>query len=667
VSFSTERLTDVRRSPLKFLLPFVMLLGLMVVPPAAQAVTTSGNRRIAEATEPTAVSIQISKHFIKTNQSLDAVVIARSDVFADNLNGSALAGTVKGVLLLTDGGPDAELRSEVRNEINRVLKSPTKPCSDPAGTQVYILGGEQAISKSAETTLRNDGWCITRLDGATRVETAISIANTIRTSSNKVDTTFIARSNNFADAATGGACAGRFQHPILVTPSSSLNSAVSTNLFGNSQTNSRIILMGGEVALEAKVFDDIKSEAGSTTVSRLFGPSRQDTAVEIAKFCDSEDAGNKPDVMIVNGYELDTWVYALVGGAVSWKENVVVLYVKKDDVLESTCNYIATLQPGRVITLGPVDKVSDTTRTKAESVAAGNESCDPSAVPTVASQTWKVEFAGGIPGKAPTASWDLVRFGINAGNVEGTKGNNGNNSDGKSSCAFGSVLKGANNSKLVVKIAGGFGSVPAGISECEGEPSSLGSEWDFTNLKYDPATGILSGDYARRTSSGEPDTGTFQMYKNGTSVPALPVASPIIVPADTGGTCGLTISSKTYDLVFTGTTPGIKPPESGFRVKFAVNAGVVEGDSVSSTGNSSDKNSFAGANPGGTPNTGRVVCESRSMDVNLDSGTADNPSSPNGGTWKLTNIVGNAAEFTGDYSSDRGTQTDVGTFTMKPR
>jgi putative cell wall-binding protein len=655
-----------RRSPLKFLLPLVMLLGLMVVPTAAQAVTTSGNRRIATATEPTAVSIQISKHFITTNQSLDAVVIARSDVFADNLNGSALAGTVKGVLLLTDGGSDAALRSEVRIEVNRVLKSPTKPCSDPAGTQVYILGGEQAISKSAETTLRNDGWCVTRLDGATRVETAISIANTIRTLSNKFDTTFIARSHNYADAATGGACAGRFQYPILVTASSSLNSAVSTNLFDTSQKNSRIILLGGEVALEAKVIDDIKSKAGSTTVSRLFGPTRQGTAVDIAKFCDAEVAGNKPDVMIVSGYELDTWVYALVGGAVSWKENVVVLYVKKDDVLESTCDYLATLQPGTVITLGPVDKVSETTRTKAENVAAGNVSCDPAAVPTVASQTWSVEFAGGIAGKAPTANWDLVRFGINAGTVEGTKGNNGNNTDGKSSCAFGSVLKGANNSTLVVKIAAGFGSVPAGTSECEGQPSSLGSEWDFTNLKYDEATGILSGDYARRTGSGDPDIGTFQMYKAGTSVPALPVASPIIVPATTGGTCGLTIASKTYDLVFSGTTPGIKPPMSQFWVKFAVNAGVVAGESISSQGNGQPY-SFAGANPGGTPNTGRVVCESRRMDVNLNSSQSPNPSSPNGGTWKLTNIVGNASGFTGDYSSDKGTQTDVGTFAMTPR
>jgi hypothetical protein len=349
---------------------------------------------------------------------------------------------------------------------------------------------------------------------------------------------------------------------------------LSTNLFGNSQRNSGIILMGGEVALEAKVIDDIKSKAGSTSVLRLFGPSRQDTAVDIAKFCDAEAAGNAPDVMIVNGYQLDTWVYALVGGAVSWKENVVVLYVKKDDVLESTCNYLATLQPDTVITLGPVDKVSETTRTKAENVAAGNASCDPAAVPTVASQTWRVEFAGGIAGKAPTANWDLVRFGINAGTVEGTKGDNGNNSDSK--------------------------------SECEGEPSSLGSEWDFTNLKYDEATGILSGDYARRTGSGDPDTGTFQMYKNGTSVPALPVASPTIVPATNGGTCGLTIASKTYDLVFTGTTPGIKPPMSGFRVNFAVNAGVVAGESISSQGNGQPY-SFAGANPGGTPNTGPVV------------------------------------------------------------
>jgi hypothetical protein len=208
--------------------------------------------------------------------------------------------------------------------------------------------------------------------------------------------------------------------------------------------------------------------------------------------------------------------------------------------------------------------------------------------------------------------------------------------------------------------------VPAGTSECEGQPSSLGSEWDFTNLKYDEATGILSGDYARRTGSGDPDIGTFQMYKAGTSVPALPVASPIIVPATTGGTCGLTIASKTYDLVFSGTTPGIKPPMSQFWVKFAVNAGVVAGESISSQGNGQPY-SFAGANPGGTPNTGRVVCESRRMDVNLNSSQSPNPSSPNGGTWKLTNIVGNASGFTGDYSSDKGTQTDVGTFAMTPR
>lgn len=657
-----------RKSPLKLFLALAMLLGLMVVPTAAQAVTTSGNRRIATATEPTAVSIQISQHFIKTNQSLNAVVIARSDQFADNLNGSALAGTAKGVLLLTDGGPDAELRPEIRTEVNRVLKSATKPCTDPAGTQVYILGGDQAVSAAVESTLVNDGWCVKRLGGANRFETAISIADVIRTLSNKVDTTFIARSHNFADAATGGACAGRLQHPILVTASGSLKSVVSANLFDGAKKNNRIILMGGEVALEAKVFDEIKSKAGSTTVTRLYGPSRQDTAVEIAKFCDNEVAGDKPDVMIVNGYELDTWVYALVGGAVSWQENVVVLYVKKDDVLDSTCKYLETLQPGTVITLGPVDKVAETTKTKAESVAAGNASCDPAAVPTVASQTWKVEFAGDIPGKAPTANWDLVRFGINAGTVEGTKGQNGNNSDSKSSCAFGSVLKGANNSTLVVTIAGGFGSVPSGTSECEGEPSSLGSKWDFTNLKYVEATGILSGNYARRTDFAGPDTGKFQMYKNGTTTPDLPVASPTIVPATSGGACGLTIAVKTYELVFTGTTPGIKPPESKFRVRFAVNNGVVAGTSAAYQG-AGQPYAYAGANPGGTPNTGRVVCESRSMDVNLNSSQTANPSSPNGGTWKLTNIVGNAAEFTGDYTSDRGSSsgpTDVGTFTMKP-
>ena len=163
-----------RKPALALFVPALLFLGVLVLPSPGQAVTNAANRRVGTTTDATAVSVAVSKEFFPTAKSLDTVVVARGDVFADNLNGSALAGAVKGALLLTDGGSTAALRPEVLTEINRVLKAPSGTCST-ANTDVFILGGTAAVSGAAEASIKAAGWCVTRLGGANRIATALSI------------------------------------------------------------------------------------------------------------------------------------------------------------------------------------------------------------------------------------------------------------------------------------------------------------------------------------------------------------------------------------------------------------------------------------------------------------------------------------------------------------
>ena len=81
------------------------------------------------------------------------------------------------------------------------------------------------------------------------------------------------------------------------------------------------------------------------------------------------------NVVIVNGYDADGWVYALTAGAVSWQENTVVLYVQKDTVPTATCVWLATNRPSTVITVGPTSKVADATKTFAQNVASSGAGC----------------------------------------------------------------------------------------------------------------------------------------------------------------------------------------------------------------------------------------------------------------------------------------------------
>jgi putative cell wall-binding protein len=134
----------------------------------------------------------------------NAVVLSRSDQFADALGGSALARWVNGPLLLT---PTAQLRSEVQDEIQRVLG----PVNVQYPQTVFLLGGEKALAPSVAATVQALGYRVQRLGGMDRYSTSAAIADHMTTngdgSGSIPNRIMVATGVNYADALSAGAAA----------------------------------------------------------------------------------------------------------------------------------------------------------------------------------------------------------------------------------------------------------------------------------------------------------------------------------------------------------------------------------------------------------------------------------------------------------------------------
>ncbi|MFT6292155.1 MAG: hypothetical protein ACJAR2_002769 [Ilumatobacter sp.] len=278
--------------------------------------------------------------------------------------------------------------------------------------------------------------------------------------------------------------------------------------------------------------------------------------------------------------------------------------------------------------------------------------------PTVASQLWKVEFAGSLPGVEDNTKndWDRVTFGLSSGDVAGTPGTNGNDSDSDDSCAKGTVIKPTDT--MIVTVASSF---PDG---CDGTPSNPKTVWELTSHSYDPATGIITGTYKQTLGSAPLYEGTFQMIDANQNFPT-PLPDPVFptYPAGVSGPACSTspdFSTTTWELDLTGTVPGVAPAFNPLDVRFAVTNGAIT---------DAQAQRYDQTNPPWTYPTGTVICGDREVTITLHNNSTPNPPTPQSGRLFLQNVAtNNAGGFIGDYQSRNvsGILVDQGTFTLTP-
>ncbi|MGN6599644.1 MAG: S8 family serine peptidase [Actinomycetes bacterium] len=146
-------------------------------------------------------------------RSANAVVLARADEYPDALAGGPLAALRHGPLLLTD---PRVLSTATAAEIKRVL---------PPGGVVYLLGGDRAVSPAIESQLAKT-YAIERIDGSTRYDTAVAIAEHI----GDAGAVFEVTGTDYADALSAGAPAAAYGVPVLLTAGRSQSTATASYL-----------------------------------------------------------------------------------------------------------------------------------------------------------------------------------------------------------------------------------------------------------------------------------------------------------------------------------------------------------------------------------------------------------------------------------------------------
>jgi putative cell wall-binding protein len=208
------------------------------------------------------------------------VVVATGLNFPDALAASFFAGGRDAPILLVERDAVPTETADALNEL--------------APERVVVLGGTDAITGDVVDDLRGQAETVTRVRGATRVETAARLAlrgGEVGTAPNLSDrdateeltTAIVSRADSFPDALAAGPLALAGRHPILLTDTDELPQATVDVLTDPDLGIEQVIITGGEVAVSQAVEDDIAALDGIASVHRVRGENRTATAVALGE------------------------------------------------------------------------------------------------------------------------------------------------------------------------------------------------------------------------------------------------------------------------------------------------------------------------------------------------------------------------------------------------
>jgi putative cell wall-binding protein len=281
-----------------------LLLSTIVVPPAAAEHYESV--REIDASSPIDAAVEYSQ--LAFPDGTDEALLGRVDVFADSLASGTLQRTRP--LLLTSS---SSLSSTASNELRRLSVD-----------KVIILGGLAAISRRVEDTLRSEGYTVQRVWGATRIETAVAVAEAAGGTGGKA---LLARSTAsgeetaaFADSLAAGGWSAATGWPVLLTESSKLTKSTGDYLARNVD---EVIALGGQSALSDAVLAQV--EALGVRTRRVAGATRFETAVEIAKARGYANAAAADGIILVDGQGDRAWTDGFAAAAHSGRGNAPII------------------------------------------------------------------------------------------------------------------------------------------------------------------------------------------------------------------------------------------------------------------------------------------------------------------------------------------------------
>ncbi|MDK2586352.1 cell wall-binding repeat-containing protein [Romboutsia sedimentorum] len=321
--------------------------------PQTEAGLISGVNRFETA-------VEVSK--ARFANTADSVVLVGENAVVDGLASGPLAAAKNAPILYSKKD---SVHESTMKEINRLF--PTVK-----NKTVYIVGGEDIISKTVENELANKGLNIVRLAGDTRVDTSLAIAKEIGTAA-QADKAFVVGYNGEADAMSVSSIAsykdaGRVT-PILVSDRSGLTEATKGYISKEGMNN--LELVGGEDVLTANVKSQL--DAMKKTSTRVQGERRQDTNAAVIEKYFNKDADGNDKVYADNVYvaKSDVLVDALVAAPLVSKDNTmqpIVLATKTltekqeialEKVVQGTVDKTTLIQVGDGVLKTVMNKIAE--------------------------------------------------------------------------------------------------------------------------------------------------------------------------------------------------------------------------------------------------------------------------------------------------------------------
>lgn len=280
--------------------------------------------------------------------SSEAVVLGRGDIPLDALTGTVLAKKFNSPLLLTRSN---ELPEAVLNKIKGLNLSSKK---------VYVLGGPMAISEGVIHKLQSSGFLVERVQGETRYQTAVQIANSIP---NTTEIFITSGSESSPDALSIASYAAKNQIPILLTESNNLPAAVADYIRNKGIKKATII--GGNVAVTDRVATQIKA-AGVVELNRVAGETRYETSIAIAKTYNYDLS----KVFVARG---EVFIDALPGAALAAQSNSPVILTRLNFLPTEPTNWLKSLSTRpSIVYLGGDQAISPSTRTQIGNTLLGD-------------------------------------------------------------------------------------------------------------------------------------------------------------------------------------------------------------------------------------------------------------------------------------------------------
>ncbi|MTK11015.1 MAG: leucine-rich repeat protein, partial [Clostridiaceae bacterium] len=217
-------------------------------------------------------------------------------------------------------------------------------------TSIFIYGLILTLGLSATSNVKAASSTETkRLWGTDRYATCSEVVNEGWATS---DYAVIVNGENFPDALSASTLAKKYNAPILLTQSNTLDANSLAQLKRLNVKN--VFIVGGEFVVNKSVEKYIKSLGIQTT--RYSGQDRNETSVKVA-----EEIGTDNGIIIAIDND---YTDALSAAPIAGKLNMPIILVPKDKVPSSVENFISGKNIPKTYVLGDVNIISDAVASK---------------------------------------------------------------------------------------------------------------------------------------------------------------------------------------------------------------------------------------------------------------------------------------------------------------